>query len=99
MFRNYHCSLHNNPEQRSSEPNYLFFSDQKLLWLLIVLVLVVKLARTVAAYSSYLQCMELYPTCLRQTGTSVGFLVASALGALGPYIVYLVNQQSLVDRQ
>ncbi|XP_021937634.1 solute carrier family 22 member 24-like isoform X3 [Zootermopsis nevadensis] len=62
---------------------------EHLLWLLVAMVLVVKLSLTVAAYSSYLQCMELYPTCLRQTGTSVGFLIANALGALGPYIVYL----------
>ncbi|XP_021937633.1 carcinine transporter-like isoform X2 [Zootermopsis nevadensis] len=63
---------------------------EHLLWLLVAMVLVVKLSLTVAAYSSYLQCMELYPTCLRQTGTSVGFLIANALGALGPYIVYLI---------
>lgn len=67
--------------------------DEHLLWLLIAMVLVVKFCLTVAAYSSYLQCMELYPTCLRQTGTSVGFLIANALGALGPYIVYLVSQE------
>lgn len=60
-----------------------------LSWLLISMVLIVKFALTVAAYSSYLQCMELYPTCLRQTGTSVGFLISNLLGALGPYIVYL----------
>lgn len=63
--------------------------QEHLLWLLIVFVLVVKFSITIAAYSSYLQCMELYPTCLRQTGTSVGFLIANGLGALGPYIVYL----------
>ena len=78
---------------------FLFFPDQHLLWLLIILVLVVKFALTVAAYSSYLQCMELYPTCLRQTGTSVGFLFANGLGALGPYIVYLVLRQSVVYRR
>jgi hypothetical protein len=61
-------------------------------------VLTVKFALTVAAYSSYLQCMELYPTCLRQTGTSVGFLLANGMGALGPYIVYLVIQPPIVYR-
>jgi hypothetical protein len=71
----------------------LSVAEEHLLWLLIVFVLVVKFSITIAAYSSYLQCMELYPTCLRQTGTSVGFLIANGLGALGPYIVYLVSQQ------
>ncbi|PSN43699.1 Solute carrier family 22 member 1 [Blattella germanica] len=64
---------------------------QNLLWLLITLVLIVKFCITVAAYSSYLQCMEIYPTCLRQTGTSLGFFISNGLGALGPYIVYLVR--------
>jgi hypothetical protein len=66
-------------------------SDQPLLWLLIVLVLIVKFSITVAAYCAYLQCMELYPTCLRQTGTSLGVLLATLIGTLGPYIVYLVR--------
>lgn len=62
---------------------------QHLLWLLIILVLIVKFSVTVAAYCAYLQCMELYPTCLRQTGTSLGVLLATLVATLSPYIVYL----------
>ncbi|XP_037973751.2 organic cation transporter protein [Plutella xylostella] len=33
--------------------------------------------------------MELYPTCLRQTGMSLSGVVASLSSALGPYIIFL----------
>lgn len=36
-----------------------------------------------------LQAMELYPTCLRQTGISLGSLTATAVGMFAPYFVYL----------
>lgn len=39
----------------------------------------------------HLQAMEIYPTCLRQTGFSVMSVVANLMGLLGPYIVYLVR--------
>lgn len=37
-----------------------------------------------------LQTMEIFPTCLRQTGISVASTVANAIGAAGPYVVFLV---------
>ena len=70
---------------------YVLFLDQQLLRLLIALVLVAKFFVNVACYCVYLQCMELYPTNLRQTGTSLGVLVSTLFGSLSPYIVYLVN--------
>ncbi|KAJ9594310.1 hypothetical protein L9F63_014268, partial [Diploptera punctata] len=54
-----------------------------------ILVLIVKFCITVAAYCAYLRCMEIYPTCLRQTGTSAAVLVSMGFGSLGPYIVFL----------
>lgn len=33
--------------------------------------------------------MEVYPTCLRQTGLSLGNIVANAIGMVAPYMVYL----------
>jgi hypothetical protein len=70
---------------------YILFPDQHLLWLLIVLVLVAKFSVIVASYCIYLQCMELYPTNLRQTGTSLGVLVSTLMGSFSPYIAYLVK--------
>ncbi|XP_023703458.1 solute carrier family 22 member 5 isoform X2 [Cryptotermes secundus] len=71
-------------------------THQQLLWLLISLVMIVKFSLTVAAYCAYLQCMELYPTCLRQTGTSLGVLLATLIATFSPYIVYL---GAAVDRR
>jgi hypothetical protein len=70
---------------------YILIPDQHLLWLLIALVLVAKFSVNVACYCVYLQCMELYPTSLRQTGTSLGVLVSTLIGSFSPYIAYLVN--------
>jgi hypothetical protein len=70
---------------------YVLIPEQHLLWLLIALVLVAKFSVNVACYCVYLQCMEIYPTNLRQTGTSLGILVSTLIGSLSPYIVYLVN--------
>lgn len=36
-----------------------------------------------------LQGMEVYPTCLRQTGLSLGNIVANSVGMIAPYMVYL----------
>jgi hypothetical protein len=33
--------------------------------------------------------MEIYPTCLRQSGLAAGTIVANTLAVFGPYIVYL----------
>ncbi|KAI5636325.1 sugar transporter domain-containing protein [Phthorimaea operculella] len=36
--------------------------------------------------------MELYPTCLRQSGMSLGNVLSSGSAAFAPYIIYLGNQ-------
>lgn len=33
--------------------------------------------------------MEIYPTCLRQSGISIGAICANSLGIFGPYVIYL----------
>lgn len=33
--------------------------------------------------------MEVYPTCLRQTGLALGHILANAIGIVAPYMVYL----------
>lgn len=62
-----------------------------LVWLTITLVVFVKFCFTITFYVVHLVAMETYPTCVRQTGTSLGAVMGSSMGILGPYIVYLGN--------
>lgn len=62
----------------------------------LVLATIIKFFASVTFYVVNLQAMETYPTCLRQTGLSMGVLSANALGVLGPYIVYLVCMNKLL---
>lgn len=65
-------------------------SDESLQNLVSLLAVVMKFCISITFYVVNLQAMETYPTCLRQTGISIGTIVSNALGVLGPYIVYLV---------
>ncbi|XP_044258054.1 beta-alanine transporter isoform X1 [Tribolium madens] len=51
--------------------------------------ILMKCLSSVAFYAMNLQTLEIYPTCLRQTGSSIGYLVASLFGILTPYVTYL----------
>lgn len=51
---------------------------------------------SITFYVVNLQSMETYPTCLRQTGISIGAIVANGLGVLGPFIVYLVSSLTFI---
>ncbi|XP_017787310.1 PREDICTED: organic cation transporter protein-like [Nicrophorus vespilloides] len=48
-----------------------------------------KFCNAFAYYIVNLQAMEIYPTCVRQTGMSLGGIVANAVGVFGPYVVFL----------
>ncbi|XP_031637594.1 carcinine transporter [Contarinia nasturtii] len=52
-------------------------------------VIVVKFWLAITFFVINLQAMETYPTCLRQTGLSIGTIGSNIIGILGPYIVYL----------
>uniref|UniRef100_A0A8D8A2R7 Solute carrier family 22 member 5 n=1 Tax=Culex pipiens TaxID=7175 RepID=A0A8D8A2R7_CULPI len=54
-----------------------------------IFAVVIKFFVCVTYFALYLQSFEVYPTLLRQTGTSFGIIVANIFGALGPYIVFL----------
>ncbi|EAT45535.1 AAEL003192-PA [Aedes aegypti] len=54
-----------------------------------VFAVVIKFFVCVTYFALYLQSFEVYPTSLRQTGTSFGIIISNIFGALGPYIVYL----------
>lgn len=53
------------------------------------LVILVKFCTSIAFFTVNLQSMEVYPTCLRQSGISVGAICANLLGVFGPYVVFL----------
>lgn len=59
-----------------------------------ILSVFIKFCISINFFVVNLQSMETYPTCLRQTGLAFGGIVGSSLGALGPYIVYLVRKIS-----
>lgn len=60
-----------------------------------MLAIVVKFFVCITYFALYLQSVELYPTSLRQTGTSFGIIVSNVFGAVGPYIVYLGTSRDL----
>ncbi|XP_017787307.1 PREDICTED: organic cation transporter 1-like [Nicrophorus vespilloides] len=48
-----------------------------------------KFSISFAYYVVNLEALEIYPTCVRQTGISIGGIVGNAFGILGPYVVLL----------
>uniref|UniRef100_A0A182QL49 Major facilitator superfamily (MFS) profile domain-containing protein n=1 Tax=Anopheles farauti TaxID=69004 RepID=A0A182QL49_9DIPT len=60
-----------------------------------MLAIVVKFFVCITYFALYLQSVEMYPTSLRQTGTSFGIIVSNVFGAVGPYIVYLGTSRDL----
>ncbi|XP_066998143.2 carcinine transporter isoform X2 [Anabrus simplex] len=61
----------------------------------IAAVVFIRFCTTIVNYIGYLQSMEMYPTCIRQTGTAVGNVAAGGLAIIGPYIVYLGTSQDV----
>ncbi|KAK6631354.1 hypothetical protein RUM44_005880 [Polyplax serrata] len=57
--------------------------------LILILITLVKLTLTTSFYVVWLRTIEIYPTCVRQTGTSIGGTVSNIIGITGPYIIYL----------
>ncbi|KAG8230554.1 hypothetical protein J437_LFUL010155 [Ladona fulva] len=57
--------------------------------LTVTLAIFAKFCVCVTFFTVYIHALETYPTCLRQTGTSTNSLLASIVGVIGPYIVYL----------
>ncbi|XP_047106014.1 solute carrier family 22 member 7-like [Schistocerca piceifrons] len=66
-----------------------FAAVPELSWICSGVTMFARLCLIVQSYVSYLQAMEAFPTCVRQTGTAVGNVAAGALVVVGPYIVYL----------
>ncbi|XP_053670810.1 beta-alanine transporter isoform X2 [Anopheles nili] len=49
----------------------------------------VKFCISITFFAVNLQSIEIYPTCLRQTGMAVGTIAATVFGIVGPYVVHL----------
>uniref|UniRef100_A0A1A9WDS2 Major facilitator superfamily (MFS) profile domain-containing protein n=1 Tax=Glossina brevipalpis TaxID=37001 RepID=A0A1A9WDS2_9MUSC len=49
----------------------------------------IKFLNAVTFFTASLQGMEIYPTCMRQTGIALGAILANAIGIVAPYLVYL----------
>ncbi|XP_026479547.1 solute carrier family 22 member 5-like [Ctenocephalides felis] len=50
---------------------------------------IIKFCVSVSFYVLMVQGVEVYPTCLRQTGVALGVILGNASSILGPYISYL----------
>nr|CAD7448068.1 unnamed protein product [Timema bartmani] len=74
-------------------PIILMINQPNLSWVITCMIVLIKLGVTVSGYAGYLQAMETFPTCVRQTGCALGSLAASIVGTLGPYIILLVSKQ------
>nr|CAD7456470.1 unnamed protein product [Timema tahoe] len=72
-------------------PIILMINQPNLSWVITCMIVLIKLGVTVSGYAGYLQAMETFPTCVRQTGCALGSLAASIVGTLGPYIILLGN--------
>lgn len=66
-------------------------SDVEWQMVAICSVIIVKFWLAITFFVINLQSMETYPTCLRQTGLSIGTIGSNIIGIFGPYIVYLVS--------
>jgi hypothetical protein len=71
---------------------FCFVSEPSLHDVSTVVVIFIKFCVTITNFVCYLQGMEIFPTCLRQTGMSFANLAGNVAGVLAPYVVYLVRK-------
>lgn len=55
----------------------------------IALSIAIKFCVSINFFAVNLQSIEIYPTCLRQTGLAFAAIMANLFGIFGPYVVYL----------
>lgn len=69
-----------------------FYLDGQWEYLSTLSVIAIKFWAAITYFAVYLQATEMYPTCLRQTGLSIGIIGSNIVGIGGPYIAYLVSK-------
>ncbi|XP_073817563.1 organic cation transporter 1 [Musca autumnalis] len=70
-------------------PLILLATDEKYEFVIMGLAAFIKFLNAVTFFTASLQGMEIYPTCMRQTGIALGTILANAVGVVAPYLVYL----------
>lgn len=70
-------------------PIIMYAKDPEFHGLLTALSTAIKFFNAITFFVVNLQGMEVYPTCLRQTGLALGHILANAIGIVAPYMVYL----------
>ncbi|XP_016978582.1 carcinine transporter [Drosophila rhopaloa] len=70
-------------------PIIVYATDERYESLMIYLATFIKFLNALTFFTANLQCLEIYPTCMRQTGVALGTILANAIGILAPYLVYL----------
>ncbi|XP_022215183.2 carcinine transporter [Drosophila obscura] len=70
-------------------PIIVYATDERHEYLMIYLATFIKFLNALTFFTVNLQCLEIYPTCMRQTGVALGTILANAIGVLAPYLVYL----------
>ncbi|XP_065721258.2 carcinine transporter [Drosophila suzukii] len=70
-------------------PIIVYATDERYESLMIYLATFIKFLNALTFFTANLQCLEIYPTCMRQTGVALGTILANAIGVLAPYLVYL----------
>ncbi|EDW84687.1 uncharacterized protein Dwil_GK14248 [Drosophila willistoni] len=70
-------------------PIIAYATDERYESMMIYLATFIKFLNALTFFTVNLQCLEIYPTCMRQTGIALGTILANAIGVLAPYLVYL----------
>lgn len=70
-------------------PVVLFSQNPKYEYITTIIAAFIKFLNAVTFFLVSLQAMEIYPTCLRQTGIALGTILCNAIGVLAPYLVHL----------
>jgi MFS transporter, OCT family, solute carrier family 22 (organic cation transporter), member 4/5 len=68
-------------------PVILFVKHSEYASLTTLLVICVKFCSSVTFFAVNLQAMEIYPTCLRQSGISIGAILANGLGVFWQFSI------------
>lgn len=70
-------------------PIYMIARYSEYETLTIALTVAIKFCISINFFAVNLQSIEIYPTCLRNTGLAFAAIMSNLIGILGPYVVYL----------
>lgn len=70
-------------------PLIIYAADVEYEMVMVCLATFIKFLNALTFFTVNLQSMEIYPTCMRQTGIALGTILANAVGVFAPYLVYL----------